>query len=77
MFEFKATTRIDRPIDAQGRLNSKGYLLHPDLWMQIQRTCNKQFTLDACCDVNGKNKLAQKWCAPGTFTTDACENNHV
>ena len=36
----------------------------PEIWRAVQSLSGTKFTLDACCDVRGDNKLCNDYCAP-------------
>ena len=38
--------------------------LLPEIWRAVENLSGSSFTLDACCDVEGKNSFCNKFCAP-------------
>lgn len=64
--------------DPEGRLNADGLRFNESIFAQIQARCGKNFTLDACADSDGNNRLVENWCSPAQpFTKANCEGYHV
>jgi len=67
--------RNSQPVPAVPPKNSR---CNPALVAQIAKQCNRQFTLDACANKKGSNRVAQYWCASDQqFMRSNCENHHT
>ncbi len=78
LFEFKSGTPWYHYSDPQGRLNAGGLTFNRNIFAQLESRTGKVFTLDACCDDDGSNRLVDSWCCPTQpFTQADCAGYHV